>query len=1055
MTVFSGAFSTSTNPTANRGIRGDDSLFLREESALRVFRSVYLPVLFLLLSAASSRALDPSVHISQYGHIAWRIQDGFFTGAPTSIAQTADGYLWVGTADGLFRFDGTRFVPSSDISHQQTLASAEVSALLGARDGSLWIGAGYRFFRWKDNRLSQYSGDEDQFVESIVETNRGSVWLARDRYTDGKGPLCEVKDLGLRCYGRSEGVPFINAFSVTEDRSGNLWIGSDAQLLRWQSGRSTSWEFKRLRKTEGLDGVVALVIDRNDCVWAGSNYPGLGLEQFQNGYWKPYLSPQLKGSNIEVSRLYQDRNGSLWVGTEGDGIYRISAGKADHFDAANGLSGDKITAIFQDHEGTVWVGTSNGIDSFRDLPIVTLSSRDGLHLDDARSIVASSDGTIWIGNDGSLDALRNGAITSILPKDGLPGRVVTSILEDPSGGLWVGLDSSLFYLTDRKFVPVINRSAPNIVLSMTRGADGTLWAELGGATNNTLVRIQNGHVIAEKASPPGEAVMALAADHDGRLWLAGDKLHYLDNSGETTLTDFGPRYGYLRNIAVDSANFVWFGATKGLVGFRDGKMQVMTTKNGLPCERINTLVLDDHGFLWLYAQCGLIRIEHSELEKWWNNPGIRVISTVFDSMDGFHGGPSPFRPAATKSPDGRLWFTNGSVVQTIDPKNLYLNRLPPPVHIEQVRTNGEIYFPDSTVRLPRLSRNIEIDYSGLSFVIPQRVQFRYELQGYDTAWQEAGVRRSAFYTNLRPGTYTFRVTASNNSAVWNTQGATLTFVILPAWYQTVWFRSLVSLLLILLGYGFYLLRTHQVEATIKARFDERLDERTRIARELHDTLLQSFHGLMFRFQAARNLMPLKPESAMHVLDEAISATEQALAEGRDAIRDLRPETSDQLDLPQLLTAVGSEVLNAATAGEPIPEFRVIAEGTPKRLSAALQSEVYRIGREVIRNAFYHAAATRIEAEVLYDELQLRMRIRDDGKGIARKDLEANGRPGHWGLPGIRERARRIGAQLDFWSEMGAGTEVELRIPAAIAYEERRARRGFRLFRSGGSGDGSA
>jgi signal transduction histidine kinase/ligand-binding sensor domain-containing protein len=1017
-------------------------------------RSLCLVVLFSLISMSRSQALDPSLHISEYGHTAWRLQDGFFTGAPTAIAQTADGYLWIGTADGLFRFDGVRFVPWTEITSQEQLASAEISALLGARDGSLWIGAGYRFYRWKDETLTQYSTSKDQFVDSIVETGRNGIWLTRERYEDQDGPLCQVQGSGLHCYGQGDGVHLVNAFSLAEDATGDFWMGGSAQLVRWAPGRSTVWKLKTLRQSEGLNGVEALAVGRNDSLWVGLNYqgPGLGLEQFRDGAWKTFSSPQLNGSELAVSRLFLDRDGALWVGTEGQGIYRIVHGTADHFDSADGLSGDKITAIFQDHEGTLWVATSKGIDSFRNLPVVTLSRRQGLHLDDAHSILSSKDGNIWIGNDGALDAWRNEAITSILSKDGLPGRQVTSMLQDPTGGLWIGIDNGLFHFEHRKFVPVIQPGGPNLVITMTAGPDGSLWAGLTGATVETLTHLENGHLFVRQKFVPGDALLALATDPRGRIWLAGDKLRYLDHSGETSVSELGPQYGYIRNIAVDGADFVWFGATRGLIAFRDGKMQVMTATNGLPCERINTLILDNHHSLWLYAQCGLIRIDRNELEKWWRHPGVRVKTTLFDAMDGFQGGPSSFRPAATKSPDGRLWFVNDGVVQMVNPDRLYANDVPPPVRVEQVVAGGKAWDPAGAVRLPKLSHNIEIKYTALSFVVPQRVRFRYELQGYDIGWQNAGTRRSAFYTNLRPGTYTFRVTACNNSGVWNSHGAALTFVILPTWYQSTWFRLLALLSLILLSYAFYLVRMRQYATAIRVRFDERLDERTRIARELHDTLLQSFHGLMFRFQAARNLMPQKPDSAMQVLDEAIHATEQALAEGRETIRDLRPQTAAQRDLAEMLTAAGSEISDAAAASGPIPGFRVIVEGQPQRLSPTLQREVYLIGREVIRNAFYHAGATRIEAEVLYDERQLRMRIRDDGKGIAPKDLEENGRPGHWGLAGIRERAQRIGAQLEFWSETGAGTEVELRVPAAITHEKRRDGKQFRLFRHGGTSD---
>jgi signal transduction histidine kinase/ligand-binding sensor domain-containing protein len=1005
----------------------------------------------LLFGASTAWAVDPATHLTQYSHRAWRLQDGFFAGAPTAIAQTTDGYLWIGTANGLFRFDGVSFLSWADIEPQKQLGSAEISALLGARDGGLWIGAAYRLFRWKDNTLSQYT-TRDGRVNSIIETGKGAIFLARDRYVDEDGGLCQFLDGGVRCYGRQDGVPLPYATSLTEDATGNVWTSAVTQLVRWQPASSTVWTLKVVKQAEGLDGIQALTVDRNDSLWVGINRPesGLGLEQFRNGVWKTFRSPNLNGSKIAVSRLFVDRDGALWVGTEDQGIYRIFDGKADHFDTADGLSGNRIAALFQDHEGTIWVATSKGIDSFHDLPVVTLSRREGLHTDGAQSVLSSADGTTWIGNEGALDASRHGNVTSIRPKDGLPGREVTSLLEEPAGGLWLGIDTGLFRFVRGRFVPVIKPRGANVVFAMTRGADGSVWASTAGPTSRTLVQIHDSHLLVRQSFASQDAAMALATDPHGGIWIAGDKLRYLDDSGETTVSAFGPRYGYIRNIAIDGEEFAWFGATNGLLGVRAGQLQAMTTSNGLPCNSINTLIFDNHRSLWLYAQSGLIKIDHSELERWWRQPDLQVKTTVFDAMDGFQGGPSSFRPAATKSSDGRLWFVNGNVVQTINPDHVYLNELPPPVHIEQVIADAKNYSPENSMRLAKLCRNIEVKYTALSFVEPQRVRFRYKLDGYDTDWQEAGTRRSAFYTNLRPGTYKFLVTASNNSGVWNQQGAALTLVVPPAWYQTTWIRLLALLLLGLLTYAFYLLRMRQYAAAMKERFNERLDERVRIARELHDTLLQSFHGLMFQFQAARNLLPRRPESAMEALDEAILTTEKAIAEGRDAIQDLRPELIAQHDLAELLTATGQELTGTQVRNGRHPSFRVIVEGKPWRLPLTVQEEIYRIGREAIRNAFSHAVAHRIEVELRYDERELRLRVRDDGEGIDSEVLEASGRPGHWGLPGIRERAQRIGSRLDFWTEAGAGTEVELRVPAAMAYEAKRNEHGFRLFRKGGS-----
>jgi signal transduction histidine kinase len=396
--------------------------------------------------------------------------------------------------------------------------------------------------------------------------------------------------------------------------------------------------------------------------------------------------------------------------------------------------------------------------------------------------------------------------------------------------------------------------------------------------------------------------------------------------------------------------------------------------------------------------------------------------------------------------EGKIWFQGFSGgASVIDPQHLPNNKITPPVHIEGISANDKTYDASNGLRLPPRIRDLKIDYTALSFVSPEKVQFRYQLEGQDRNWREVANDREVQYSNLAPGNYVFRVIACNNSGVWNEAGDTLEFSIAPVYYQTNWFRALFGAAVLVLVWGLYRLRLNQLQRHFNAGLEARVSERTRIARELHDTLLQSLHGLMFQFQAARNMLPRRPDEAARVMDSAIGATEQTITDSRSAIQHLRSEAADG-DLGQWLTATSQELGKLANANGNGPVFRLTVEGERKALTALPRDEIYRITREILRNAFQHAEASRIEAEIRYDDRELRVRIRDDGKGIAPQVLKAGGSAGHWGLRGVRERAQQIGARLDFWSEAGAGTEVELTVPAVVAYEKSRQRRRFKLFR---------
>jgi signal transduction histidine kinase len=436
-----------------------------------------------------------------------------------------------------------------------------------------------------------------------------------------------------------------------------------------------------------------------------------------------------------------------------------------------------------------------------------------------------------------------------------------------------------------------------------------------------------------------------------------------------------------------------------------------------------------------------VRIVRTELDAWIADPKHRIQTRVWDAVDGVmlrQYSPATFGPTAAKSTDGKLWFLMGEDVQVVDPHHLADNKLPPPVHIEQIVADHKIYWqnlPGATVanlRLPPRIRDLTIDYTALSFAVPEKIHFRYKLDGQDSDWREVVNEREVQYSNLAPGHYRFHVTASNNSGVWNEEGTFLDFSVAPAYWQTNWFRAACAAAFLLLLWAAYQLRVRWLHREFALALEARVAERTSIARELHDTLLQSFHGLMLRFQIVSELLPDRPVEAKEQLERAMEGAAEAITEGRDAVQGLRDSTVQTNDLARDINTLGEE-LAADLANGGSPEFGVTVEGKSRDLHPILRDEIYRIAAESLRNAFRHAHARQIEVEIHYDAEQFRLRMRDDGKGIDPAVLAGHAPTGHFGLAGMRERAKLIGGTLTVWSDVGEGTEVELRIPAGVAY----------------------
>ena len=1025
----------------------------RAERRACVARAALFLSLLIILATPRSAALDPTSRISQYGHTSWRVQDGYFGSQPFAIAQTQDGYIWVGTRDGLYRFDGVQFVRWSSPSEEKLPASSVVS-LLSARDGSLWIGTEAGLARLANNHLTVYSGSQGWVIVSILEDRDGRIWIDRFSRTDDRDhPLCQVLNTGIRCYGKEDGLDAFGSGPLLQDASGNLGVGSGTTLVRWREGESRVYRPKALISSAGQSGVDGLAVAPDGSLWVGMGVTGrgAGLQRMVDATLRPYVAPRLNGETLNVLDLMLDRESTLWVGTA-NGVYRIRGPDVDHFGAADGLSGDEVSGFLEDREGNIWVLTSQGVDMFRDLPVKSISENEGLAAGGVQSILATRDGRVLIGTS-RLQVLENGGISSALGR-ALHGRMVTFLLEDHAGHLWVGMDNTLYVHEGGRFRPITRRdgSPVGMVAGIAEDSENNIWIETIGPPGE-LIRIRDRAVQQEFPSPQMPLARRVIADPQGGIWLglvSGDLARY--RAGQLSTFSFGNHTrSRIGALAIASDGSILGGADFGVVAWKNGMQQILTTRNGLPCNSINALIPDNEGDLWLYAECGLIEISKAEMSRWWGHPDARLKLRVFGTLDGVQPGFGNFSSSA-RTPDGRLWFANGNVAQVVDPAHITANTVPPPVYVNAVIADHKSYAVEGAVHLPALTRDLELDYTALSFAVPQRVLFRYMLKGRDNQWQEPGTRRQAFYTDLAPGHYRFHVIACNNDGVWNETGAFLDLSIAPAWYQTHWFWLLCVVTVLGLLWIAYRLRLHQLQRQFATGLEARVGERLRIARELHDTLLQSLQGAVFQFQAARRLLLRNADNAMVVVDEAIHAAEEGIAEGRAAIRDLRPEPAAERDLPELLNDAGRELATAHELDEHAPSYRVVVEGNQQDLSPMLQDEVYRISREVIRNAFAHAAASLIEVEIRYDENELRLRIRDDGKGMDPEILRAGEVSGHWGIPGMRERAQRIGARLDFWSEAGAGTEVQLAVPAAMAYEERQHGARFRFFRRTGRDD---
>jgi signal transduction histidine kinase/ligand-binding sensor domain-containing protein len=984
-------------------------------------------VLFIVFPGAAD-ALNPDWSLGEYAHEAWTLSDGTIPARPFAIAQGKDGFIWVGTGNGLLRFDGVRFLPWP-AAGSEPLPSRQIFSLLGARDGSLWVGTERGLSHFEHGRVTNLLEADEADVDHISADRQNGLWLWHSG-SRAQQPLCHVEYNKPICFGPEAGIQPQTTFSVLAEDSGQVWIGTSTALLEWRQGQLETYPLHGLEANANAEGVVALAADSDGAILVGvaRNGPGLGLERFQNGALTPVTAPGFDGSKLDVLSLLVDRDNALWVGTSDNGIYRVYRDRAEHFSTADGLSGVSVRRLFQDGEGTVWAVTDKGIDHFRDRPVVSIARRPDFYSTEVDLVLTTRDGSLWVGGWQTLYMLREGAPTFAPAAQTLTEKQITTVFEDGAGRMWVGIGDSLNTLRDGHFEPVHMDDGGRVgmIVSMTQDRQGQLWAVALGPPQRRVLRIDPALRSASevKGLPASSKV---TSDPDSGIWLGlltGELARYRDERLEVLHPAHQGPPSRIKQLITEPDGSVLASTGFGLLAWRAGSTAVMSTRNGLPCRQLFASILDASGNLWLYMQCGLVRIEAPELLKWWRDPAARLEVRTWDAADGAQGALAPFTGAA-RTHDGRLWFANNSTLQMIDPR--LANRVPaaPPVYVEAFTADHRGYSIQGDATTPPLAHDFQIDYTAPSFASPRKVQFQYKLEGFDREWNDAGVRRQAFYTNLPPNSYTFHVKARNEGGAWSDNAAELRFMVQAAFYQTPAFKLLsVAVLLVAVWLG-YLARIRHVKETLRGRMEARSAERERIARDLHDTLLQGIQALMFRLQTWA-VDPEIPPRQQNEIETVASQTVNIVIEARERIIQVRHASARPGELAEALAAAGH-----AHGGRSEPQLEIRVAGQPRYLTPEAQEQLTGIGIEAINNAFQHSGASSITATVHYHRRWLRLTISDNGRGF-RGGLEA-AEENHFGLVGMQERAALLNAVFSVDSREGAGTTVKVTAPARGVY----------------------
>jgi len=966
-----------------------------------------------VLSAATVPGTRPQSTLHRenagYGVEFWREAEGFAHSRVRAIVQTRDGYIWLGTDGGLVRFNGESFTAFT--TQTGSLKDNEVWAIQEDDEG-LWAGTfGGGLTLFKNGRFRTFTtadGLPDDVILSLAKDGQGNIWM--------------VTPQGL---GRGSHGVFTRVASPDEfpEARPTAVCGSSTEgvLATTRNGvyRVTGGKFDPDPLVPaGASGVPEHLLCGSDgSVWIGFN-TGV-IEQRKNGVSKIFGAPQHSGAQIQ--KLYEDPQGGVWA-VRGRQIAKLQNGEFEAVPVEGGAAAlGSVYSLSMDREGGVWVGLqSNGLARLRTRQLSTISVEDGLPDDRTRAVFEDSRGDIWIGTADGLARYHDGHMATWTAVNGTRLGDVRSIAENSGGDIWISSGKDLLYLKGGRLRPVPRWIGLVEIEVLYKDAGGHMWIGTDGAG---LFQYSGG-VFRNYRTADGLAsnhVRAILGDRNGALWIStfGKGLSKFSNGRFTTVTPADGLAGD-RVVAIheDEEGALWFATRRGLSRLKDGAFFTWTSESGMFTDFVYSIVDDGRGNFWFSSAQGLFKAAKRDLRGYAAGTVKKVVSVAYGERDGMktRAGNLGNQPVALKTSAGELLFTSMKGLVVVEPDRIVSNAFVPPVYIEKVILNKKEQPPDQHAQLPAGAGDLEIHYAALSYSAPERMRFRYMLEGFDKDWIDAGGRHFTYYANLSPGNYRFRVIAGKMDGAWNQAGATFSFYLKPPFYGTPSFAAVLVSSVILLAGLMYWLRVRG----LRARYSAVLAERNRISRDIHDTLSQNLAGIALQLDAIHMQLPDVKSDLRESLDEACNLTRYSLAEARRAIADLR---SDELECPELAAALPDIAQRVAAT----LETRVQVIGSPRKLSPAMERNLLRIVQEALANTVKHAQARTVDVELTYAPDSLALRVRDDGRGFDPENLSPSA-SGHYGLIGMRERAERIGGQFTLNSRPGEGTEMLVEVP---------------------------